>query len=214
MGPRNRVRWGPDPPWEEVIWRGKGAPIVKYRDFLPWTVQKHWTNQFSVWVVDSGGLKEAQVQSYLKDGANVPSWDGTLALYGEYNWTVRLRRRCGLMSNYFDHLFMANGALCSTAGHIYFHSVVCSSLWSPYGIGQIIIFSPCRLFFFFFLFFPRLISAVAEWMSAILAHMVWPLCKFRMQVWNVLLAARWKYRTQKIDIWAPSHNFVRLYLRN
>jgi len=23
-------------------------------------------------------------------------------------------------------------------------------------------------------FFPRLISAVAEWMSAILAHMVWP----------------------------------------
>jgi len=31
-------------------------------------------------------------------------------------------------------------------------------------------------FFFFFLFFyfPRLISAVAEWMSALLLHMVWP----------------------------------------
>ena len=27
---------------------------------------------------------------------------------------------------------------------------------------------------FFFFFFPRIISAVAEWMSAILAHMVWP----------------------------------------
>jgi len=29
--------------------------------------------------------------------------------------------------------------------------------------------------------------------------------------------ARWKYRTQKspkIAIWAPSHNFVRLYLCN
>jgi len=29
-----------------------------------------------------------------------------------------------------------------------------------------------------------------------------------MQVWNVLHAARWKYRTQKsskIAIWAPSH---------
>jgi len=25
-----------------------------------------------------------------------------------------------------------------------------------------------------FFFFPRLISAVAEWMSAIFAHMVWP----------------------------------------
>ena len=55
-------------------------------------------------------------------------------------------------------------------------------LWSPYGIGQSIIFSSCGFFFFFFLllsssfffFFPRLISAVADWMSAILPHMVWP----------------------------------------
>jgi len=27
---------------------------------------------------------------------------------------------------------------------------------------------------FFLLFFPRLISAVADWMSTILLHMVWP----------------------------------------
>jgi len=27
---------------------------------------------------------------------------------------------------------------------------------------------------FFLLFFPRLISAVADWMSAILPHMMWP----------------------------------------
>jgi len=27
---------------------------------------------------------------------------------------------------------------------------------------------------FFFFFFPRLISAAADWMSAILPHMVWP----------------------------------------
>jgi len=31
-------------------------------------------------------------------------------------------------------------------------------------------------------FFPCLISAVADWMSTILAHMVWPQCKFRMHV--------------------------------
>ena len=31
-------------------------------------------------------------------------------------------------------------------------------------------------------FFPRLIIAIAEWMSAILAHMVWPWCEFKMQV--------------------------------
>jgi len=38
--------------------------------------------------------------------------------------------------------------------------------------------------------------------------------KFKMQVWNPLHAARWKYRTQKIAIWAPLHKFVGLYLRN
>jgi len=47
-------------------------------------------------------------------------------------------------------------------------------------------------------FFPHLISAVGDWMSAILLHMVWPCCEFRMQVYNVLRAARWKCRTQKI----------------
>jgi len=45
-------------------------------------------------------------------------------------------------------------------------------LWSPYGTGQTIIFLPCRLFYLLF-FFPRLISAVAHWMSAILQRMVW-----------------------------------------
>jgi len=35
-----------------------------------------------------------------------------------------------------------------------------------------------------------------------------------MQLRNVLHPARWKYRTQKIAISPPSHNFVGLYLRN
>jgi len=35
--------------------------------------------------MDSGGPKEAQVQSYLPDGANVPLWEGTYALPGEYD---------------------------------------------------------------------------------------------------------------------------------
>jgi len=50
---------------------------------------------------------------------------------------------------------------------------------------------------FFFLFFPRLISAVADWMSTILRHMMWSYSKFRMQVWNVLDASRWKCRPKK-----------------
>ena len=67
-------------------------------------------------------------------------------------------------------------------------------LWSPYGIGRPYIFSCCGLFFFmvalcnradhyifilflfssFFFLFPRLISAVGDWMFIILWHMVWP----------------------------------------
>jgi len=48
------------------------------------------------------------------------------------------------------------------------------------------------------IFFLRLFSAVEDWMSTILPHMVWLYCEFRMHVWNVLHAARWKCRTQKI----------------
>ena len=32
----------------------------------------------------------------------------------------------------------------------------------------------CPVVSFFFLLFPRLISAVADWMSTVLLHMVWP----------------------------------------
>jgi len=46
-----------------------------------------------------------------------------------------------------------------------------SSLWSPYVIGQTIIFLPCD---FYLSFFHRLISAAVDWMSTILSHMVWP----------------------------------------
>ena len=38
-------------------------------------------------------------------------------------------------------------------------------------------------------------------MSTIPPHMVWPYCEFRMHVWNVLHAARCKYRTQKSPFW-------------
>ena len=76
-----------------------------------------------------------------------------------------------------------------------------SFLWSPYVIGRPYIFSCCGLFFFFF---PRLISAATDWISAILPHMVWPQCEFKMQVWNLLHAACWKHRTQKSRQKSPS----------
>jgi len=55
-------------------------------------------------------------------------------------------------------------------------------------------------FLLFLLFFPRLISAVTDWMSTILPHM----CEFIMQVWNVLHTARQKHRTQKNAKNSPS----------
>ena len=55
-----------------------------------------------------------------------------------------------------------------------------------------------------YLFFPRLISAFADWMSAVLPHMVWPQCEFKMQVWNLLHVARWKHRMQKSRQKLPS----------
>jgi len=62
-----------------------------------------WTDRFAVWVVDSIGPKEAQVQPYTPGGANVPRFGGHIGATGEY---VRLRRRCGPMSNYFDQLLL------------------------------------------------------------------------------------------------------------
>ena len=80
----------------------------------------------------------------------------------------------------------------------------CVLLWLPYVIGQTIVFLPCDFYLSFFLFFPRLISSVGDWMSTILLHMVWPWCEFKMQVWNLLHAARWNHRTQKGRQKSPS----------
>jgi len=47
-------------------------------------------------------------------------------------------------------------------------------LWPPYEIGQAIIFLPCGFCLSSLYLFPRLISAVGDWMSTIHPHMVWP----------------------------------------
>jgi len=73
-------------------------------------------------------------------------------------------------------------ALCNRAGHYIF------ALW-------------------FLLFFPRLISAVADWMSTILLH----------KNAGLKCAARGLLEMQKSPksaILAPSHNFVGLYFHN
>ena len=95
------IRMGPRSPMQ----RGKEHAHAWAMTFCHQLYKNGWTDRFAVWVVNSGGPKEAKVKSYLTGCANVPSWgEGTLVPAGEYDWIVRLQWWCGLMSNYFDHL--------------------------------------------------------------------------------------------------------------
>jgi len=62
-------------------------------------------------------------------------------------------------------------------------------------------------FFFLLLFSSPNLSGRRLDVYTILLQMVWPLCEFRMQVWNVLHVARWKCRTEKIaKNWPSGHH--------
>ena len=55
------------------------------------------------------------------------------------------------------------------------HYSIVVFLWPPYVVGQAIIFLPCDFYLLLSsTFFPRLISAVGDWMSTMLPHMVSP----------------------------------------
>ena len=89
-------------------------------------------------------------------------------------------------------------------------------LWSPYRIGQAIIFSSCGFFLlsiFHLSFFPRLISAAAHWMSTYFD--TWCGLSANLEFFAVSgsLQIQGTKMMQKIAIWAPSQ-FVRLHLRN
>jgi len=71
------------------------------------------------------------------DGGPDPQWE--VGNFKRVKWRRILMYReywpCGLLSNYFDHLFMV--ALCNRADHIlYFHPVVCSLFSSPNVSGR------------------------------------------------------------------------------
>jgi len=98
--------------------------------------------------------------------------------------------------------------------------VVCSSfslLWSPYGIGQTIIFHPLVSIFFFFFFSSLNLSGRTLDVYQTMTHGI-----ALLQILNAglkraacgSLEMQDPKNCQKFAIWAPSHNFVRLYLRN
>ena len=96
-------------------------------------------------------------------------------------------------------------------------NILWSFLWPPYVIGQAMYIFMLRFLLSSF-FLPRLISAVGDWISTILPHMMWPY-SVNLECRSETCCARLAENTarknrQKVAIWAPSHNFVGLYLRN
>ena len=82
--------------------------------------------------------------------------------------------------------------------------------------GRPAYFAPVVSIFFFLFSSPNLSGRRLGVYTSMATHGV-ALARFRMQIWNVLHAARWKYRTQKwrkkIAICAPPNSFVELSLR-
>jgi len=118
-----------------------------------------------------------------------------------------------------DTVFLAKSYDCTTVGLILLFRAFVFCHYVHYLI-MAALHSRCEhyiLQLWFLLFFLRLFLVVTYWMSTIFPHMMWPQCEFRMRVWNVLHAARWKYRMQKLcknRHLCTIAQIVRLYLRN
>jgi len=90
-------------------------------------------------------------------------------------------------------------------------------LWPPYGVGQAIIFLPCGFFLSFYLFSSPNLSGHILDVYHTSTHGV---ALVRIHNGGLKCAVRGSLQVQdakkspKIAIWAPSHNFVGIYLRN
>ena len=175
------IRWGPDSPREGAI-LGKGSPIVKHRDFMPWTVQK-WLNR-SICRLGCGlGLAEWSTSSIVfarwRQCAHMPMCPPCGHIGA--TWRIRLNRpSAAVMRSYVKllwplvlldpvKLFSPKTREICLLGFTW--PFVMVALWN----------TDHYIFILWFLssylsssFFPRLISAVAHWMSTTLPHMVWP----------------------------------------
>jgi len=65
-----------------------------------------WANRDAVCNLDSGGPKEACIRRWC-----------TLAPPIKYHGTVHVRRRCGLLSNYFDRLLLLSSLVTTSLTH-------------------------------------------------------------------------------------------------
>jgi len=87
------IRWGgPELHAGAILRAGEGRSIAKLCHELH---KNSCTNRDADWNVDLGRPKEACIRQ-----------DCTLAPPGAHDWTIRVWRRCSLMSNYSDHLLL------------------------------------------------------------------------------------------------------------
>jgi len=85
-------------PHEKRQFLGKGSPMVSCAE----TVESiDWP--FGLWT--RLGRRKHRLNRIPQVAPMCPHGRAHKTPPGEYDWTVRLRRRCGLMSSYFDHLF-------------------------------------------------------------------------------------------------------------
>jgi len=195
---------GPKESWEGAI-LGKGEPIVKYRNFLLWAVQK-----LNRSICHLGcGLRWAKGntssiifarwhQCALTGGHTGATWwirlnrPSAVAMrpYVKWLWplvfivaflTVTFIIEQSWINCFVSYSEPKSSCHISTLWFIkkrgsIFVIITLEKLvwlWPPYGIGQAIIFLSCAFFLYLLSFSPPNLSR-ADWMSAILPHMVWP----------------------------------------
>jgi len=134
---------------------------------LQWSVNKVWiSHQFNF----QFQIRIHVLEYWLISGLNTDyrKWSVNEAKIG----ADRVQNRMSGRKENRAENWIAEMGLCAERLFMAAH-VVSSFLWSPY-VTDHYIFALWFLSSFFFLFSPRLISAIWDWMSTILPHMVWP----------------------------------------
>jgi len=138
-----------------------------------------WTDRFAVCVMDSDMPKEAQVHSY----SQVAPICCNSSIFNSHTARKTLIICCKTVTMFTYEMIWRSlwrDFVFSIAHRISFNYFHCTMnrlrgdtfIYSrPMEWGRPLSF--CPVFFFYLLFSPRLISAIADWMSAILPQMMW-----------------------------------------
>ena len=99
------IRRNLDPAWERAIIREKDMPMHNRRHSAVSCAKMAEPIDLSLGLWTWVGRRKHKFNP-IRQMAPMCPHGVTLAPPDEYDWTVRLRRRCDPMSNYFDHLLL------------------------------------------------------------------------------------------------------------